>query len=719
VTDLARLLAPRSVAVIGASGDPGKTSGRPVHYLLRHGYRGAIHPVNPRLDRIGELTCHPDIARLPEVPDVAIVLLGVERAEQAVRELAARGVAAAIVLGSGYAETGAEGESRQRRLIEAAGSMRLLGPNTIGLVNLIDGIVLSASGALEMAAFEHGPIGLVSQSGGILGSLLSRAAARGIGLSRLVCTGNEADLDLADWVDALVDDPATAVIALYVEGVRRPAAFSAAARRAWAAGKPVVAYKVGRSEAGVRAAISHTGALAGSDSAYQAFFEDLGIIRAQRFADLLDIASALARGRRPRGPRVAILTSTGGAGTLLADSLGACGLETPPPDPACAAALRAIQPGEQGVYDRNPIDVTLAGLQPDLLRGALRALLASPAYDALLVVVGSSSLAQPELMAGAIVDSLPLSDKPILAYLSPHAPQVGRVIEAAGVPVLTEPESCAAVLEAMLRVSEDQRGLRSDPLSGRDRALAADPDGSPPLGDLGLQADGAGFNSQDWPAGVLDESRSRQLFARFGIESVPETVVSRPAEAERAARAYGARVVLKVLDEAIAHKSEVGGVATGLAAAEVGHRLEQMSEQVQARLGRAPERFLVQPMIEGGVEMLLGLRTDPLGCSLLLGIGGGTAELQRDSLTCLIPEDGRLESERVLRLLRQLRHWPLLDGFRGRQRADVPALIAAAQAMARLAITLSDRLLEAEINPLIVLPEGQGVRAVDGLIVLA
>ena len=719
MTDLARLLAPRAVAVIGASGDPGKTAGRPVHYLLRHGYPGAIYPVNPRLDRIGELICYPDIARLPEVPDVAIVLLGVERAEQAVRELATRGVAAAIVLGSGYAETGAEGEIRQRRLIEAAGSMRVLGPNTIGLVNLIDGIVLSASGALEMTTFERGPIGLVSQSGGILGSLLSRAAARGIGLSRLVCTGNEADLDLADWVEALADDPATAVIALYVEGVRRPAAFSAAARRARAAGKPVVAYKVGRSEAGVRAAISHTGALAGSDSAYQAFFEDLGIIRAQRFADLLDIASALARGRRPRGPRVAILTSTGGAGTLLADSLGACGLDTPAPDAACAVALRALQPGEQGVYDRNPIDVTLAGLQPDLLRGALRALLASPAYDALLVVVGSSSLAQPELMAGAIVDSLPLSDKPILAYLSPHAPQVGRVIEAAGVPVLTEPESCAAVLEAMLLASGDDRGSPSGSSIEQVISPTASPDDASPVGDVGLQADGARLNARDWPAGVLDESRSRQLFARFGIESVPETVVSGPAAAERAARGYGARVVLKVLDESIAHKSDVGGVATGLAAAEVGPRLQQMREQIQTRLGRAPERFLIQPMIEGGVEMLLGLRADPLGCSLLLGFGGVTAELQRDSISCLIPEDGRLDSERVLRLLRRLRHWPLLDGFRGRPRADVQALIAATQAMARLALALSDRLREAEINPLIVLPEGQGVRAVDGLVVLA
>ncbi len=487
------------------------------------------------------------------------------------------------------------------------------------------------------------------------------------------------------------------MITLYVEGVRRPQAFAAAVQRARTAGKPVVAYKVGRSEAGARAAISHTGALAGSDSVYQAWFDDLGVIRAQRFADLLDIASALARGRTLRGPRVAILTSTGGAGTLLADSLGAVGLETPPPDARCAAALRALQPGEQGVYDRNPIDVTLAGLQPELLRGALRALLESPTYDALLVVVGSSSLAQPELMAGAIVDSLPLSDKPILAYLSPHAPQVGRVIEAAGVPVLTEPESCAAVLEALLGASSPECAARVAV------ALALEP---APV-------------THDWPSGVLDESRSRALFRHFGIASVAEALVREPQEAEAAARGFGGRVVLKVLEEAIAHKSEVGGVAVGLGPSEIGARLEQMRAQVQARTGRTPQRFQVQPMIEGGVEILLGLRVDPLGRSLVLGLGGVTAELFRDSVTCLIPPDAPIDPDQLLRRLKRLRCWPLLDGFRARPRADVPALIAAALSMARMAQAFGERLLEAEINPLIVLPEGQGAVAVDGLIVLA
>ncbi len=441
LNSISRLLKPRSVAVIGASADAAKTAGRPVAYLRKHGFTGEIYPVNPRVGSIDGLTCYPDIASIPGTPDVGIVLLGAERAHQAVRELAAKGTAAAIVLASGYTETGEEGARRQQQLVEAAGSMRILGPNTIGLVNLTDNIVLSASGALEMDHFPVGGIGVVSQSGGILGALLSRAAARGIGLSKLIATSNEVDLDLADLVDHLADDADTKVIALYVESVRNPGKFRAAALKAARAGKPVVAFKIGRSEAGAKAAVSHTGALAGADSMYDALFKQVGVIRAQTFGDLLDIPVALATGRRLRGKRVAILTSTGGAGTLVSDDLGMHGFETPAPDAETAEALRALQSGDHAVLDRNPIDVTLAGLQTDLLRGAINILLKSPSYDALVIIVGSSSLAMPELMAGAIQDCLPNSDKPVIAYVSPHAPEVGALLTQRGSPPLPQPKA--------------------------------------------------------------------------------------------------------------------------------------------------------------------------------------------------------------------------------------------------------------------------------------
>jgi acyl-CoA synthetase (NDP forming) len=697
---IARLVRPRSVAIIGASADAAKTAGRPVAYLKKHGFAGPIYPVNPKVSEIDGLHCYPDIQSLPEVPDVGIVLLGAERAHLAVRDLAARGTGAAIVLASGYMETGAEGARRQAELMEAAGTMRLLGPNTIGLVNLTDNIPLSASGALEMAHFPAGNIGVVSQSGGILGALLSRAAARGIGLSKLVSTSNEVDLDLADFIDYLADDEATRVIALYVESVRHPDKFRAAALKAARAGKPVVAFKIGRSEAGARAAVSHTGALAGADRMYDALFRQVGVIRAQTFTDLLDIPAALATGRVLRGHRVAILTSTGGAGTLVSDSLGMSGFETPAPDEATAQRLRALQKGDHAALDRNPIDVTLAGLQPDLLRGAIRALLDSPSYDAVAVIVGSSGLAMPDLMAGAIQACLPGSDKPIVAFVSPHAPQVASLLTEQGVPAFSAPESCTVALSAMLRTGQ----WRETPTGSDDLAAA--------------QASATSV-AADFPRGSLDEAAAKQLFARFGIPSVRESIVVSGQEASDAAKALGGRVVLKILSAEITHKSDVGGVAVNLLPQDVSARLSAMSKDVRAHTGVVPQRFLVQEMVSGGVEMILGMHRDALGTAILLGMGGVTAELFKDTTMRMLPSAGGLSHAQALGMIRELKTWPLLDGFRGRPKADVAALADAIVAFSSMTAALGASLVEAEINPVFVLPASQGVQAADGVAVLA
>ncbi len=694
---IGRLLRPRSVAVVGASADSTKTSGRPVLYLQKHGFAGKIYPVNPRAANIGNLTCYPDIASLPTVPDVAIVLLGAERAHLAVRELSALGTPAAIVLASGYAEIDDQGATRQRQLAEAAGSMRLLGPNTIGLVNLTDNIVLSASGALAMDHFSVGSIGVISQSGGILGALLSRAAARGIGLSKLVSTSNEADLDLADFIDYLAGDEATRVIALYVEGVRNPAKFRAAADKALRAGKPVVAFKIGRSQAGAQAAASHTGALAGSDRMYDAFFRQLGILRAQTFGDLLDISAALSTGRRLRGRRVAILTSTGGAGALVSDSLGMAGFDTPAPDTATAVALRALQTGNHAALDRNPIDVTLAGLQPQLLRGAITALLASPTYDALTIIVGSSGLASPELMADAIEACLPASDKPVIAFLSPHAPQAGAVLTQRGVPAFATAESCAVALAGM---------LQAESLASNTEPAAA------------LGAKGGIVDIGDVPAGSLDEAEAKALFARFGVPVALERVVGTPEEARDAASTLGGRVVLKILSAQITHKSDIGGVAIDLGANEAGERLLAMGDEVLAKTGVRPQRFLVQQMISGGIEIILGMHRDALGTAVLLGMGGVTAELFKDTTLRMLPAAGGLSHDEALAMARDLVAWPLLDGYRGRPKADVDALVAAIVAFSRMVAQLGERLIEAEINPLFVLPQGRGVVAADGIAIL-
>jgi acyl-CoA synthetase (NDP forming) len=356
--------------------------------------------------------------------------------------------------------------------------------------------------------------------------------------------------------------------------------------------------------------------------------------------------------------------------------------------------LRALQSGDHAVLDRNPIDVTLAGLQPDLLRGAIDVLLKSPSYDALAIIVGSSSLAMPELMAGAIEDCLPHSDKPVIAYVSPHAPEVGALLTQRGVPAFAAAESCTAALGAMLKVGQWQAPAPA-----------------------GVASEWVSID--DLPSGSLDEAQAKQLFTRFGIDCARERVVATPSQAEAAARELGGRVVLKILSGEITHKSDVGGVAVNLTPETVGDRLQAMASEVEAKAGVRPQRFLVQEMVGGGTELILGVHHDALGTAILLGMGGVTAELFKDTSMRLLPPQGGLSREEAIGMARELKTWPLLDGFRGRPKADIDALVTAIVAFSQMAAQLGDRLVEAEINPLFVLPEGQGVRAADGVVVLA
>jgi acyl-CoA synthetase (NDP forming) len=687
MSEISAILAPKSVAVVGASNDPAKLTGRPIAYLQGQRYQGAIYPINPRNDEIAGLKCYASAADLPEAPDLGLVLVGAHRVVEAVRDLAARGAKAAIVLASGFDEAGEEGRKRQAELREAAGGMRILGPNTIGLVNLTDRIPLTATGAMEMNEFPVGNIALLSQSGGILGSLLSRAVARGIGFSKLVATGNEADLEVSDFLGLLADDDATSVIALYLETIRDVTKFRTVAARAIKAGKSIVAYKVGRSESGARSAVSHTGALAGADEVYDALFAHLGIIRAQTFADLLDIPAALSQGRRMKGKRVAIITSTGGAATVVADNVGLAKLDMPPPDKDTAEKLLALELKDASL-DRNPIDVTLAGLQPDLFRSILRILTDSPSYDAIVVVVGSSSIGQPDLVARPVLDSLELTDKPILAYVSPDAPNIVRHLNMSGIPAFAAPESCASALQGLLTCE------MSDVPETRERN---------------------DVDCSDIPAGALNEAEAKVLFARFGVPVTHEVVAATPEAAGEAAGDFGGPVVVKILSKEILHKSELGGVALNVAPADVGKVCENMFVRMCEATSAKIDGFLVQEQISGGVEMILGFNRDPqLGPYVLLGAGGVTTELYKDVAIRLLP----LSRESARGMINEITYGALLKGFRGRPRADVEALVDTIVSFGSMVETLGDRLKEAEINPVFVLPEGQGTRAGDALIVL-
>lgn len=681
------ILNPKSVVVVGASNDPAKLTGRPIAYLQKHGYAGNIYPINPKSDTVAGLKAYADPRDLPEAPDLALVLLGANRVIDAVRQLAEAGCKAAVILASGFGEQGEEGRARQAQLREAAGEMRILGPNTIGLVNLSDRIILTASGAMESEEFTDGPIALLSQSGGIMGSLLSRAAGRGIGFSKLIATGNECDLEVSDFLEALADDPATSVVAMYLETIRNVDAFRRAAEKVRAAGKRIVVYKVGRSESGAQSAVSHTGALAGADEVYDALFAQLGIIRAETFADLLDIPAALAAGRMMAGKRVAIVTSTGGAATVVADNIGLSDLEMPAPDADTAAKLLALDLKE-AVLDRNPIDVTLAGLRPDLFRSILKILAESSCYDAIVVVVGSSSIGQPELVAGPVMEAMALTDKPLISYVSPEAPGIVRHLNRNGIAAYQAPESCASALMALQPV---------EALSSASKMPTA-------------------VETSDLPSGALNEADAKALFRRFGVPVTREASGATPAEAAKAAADFDGPVVIKILSNEILHKTEVGGVAVGVNPNDVEAACTQMLERVRAKTEAKIDGFLIQELISGGVEMILGYNRDPqLGAYVLLGAGGVTTELYQDVTLRLLP----LDRPTARGMIDSLKCSALLTGFRGQPAGDVEALTDAVLAFAEMAGALEGRLTEAEINPVFVLPQGQGVRAADGLMVLS
>jgi acyl-CoA synthetase (NDP forming) len=684
---LRALFRPSSVAVVGASADASKTGGRPVNYLLKHGYAGRIYPINPKVEEIAGLKCYSSLEELPEAPEAAIVLLGAERANVAVKQLAELGTKLAIVLASGFSEAGEAGRARQEELRQAAGNMRILGPNTIGAMDLAEKIVLSASGALEVGDLPVGGISVASQSGGILGALLSRGAARGIGFNKLATTGNEVDIDLADLIDYYADDSQTKVIAAYIEGIRSVERFRQAAWKARRAGKPIVVFKVGRSASGARAAVSHTGAMAGEDRVYDMLFRQCGIIRAERFLDLLDVPAMLVTARNMAGRRVAVLTSTGGAGSLVADSCGVAGLDVPLLDDATARGLADILKADEPMTG-NPVDVTLAGVKPDVMTASTEMLLKSPSVDGVVVVVGSSALAQPEIAVNAIKNGASKSTKPLIAYVSPYAPHIVSELNRQGIPAYTDPETCAVALQAAL------------PL---------------PVADVEERPEVSFSAPEGLPVGTLDEAESRDLFANFGLSGADQRIVTTVSEATAAAAELGGRVVLKVLSSEIAHKSDVGGVKVGLDTATVGPALEAMTSHLATQGLPKPQGFLVQKMLSGGVEVILGLRRDPqLGPLVLLGAGGVFAELANDSTIRLLP----LAESDAREMVAELRLSRILTGYRGGKQYDVEALVAAILSLSRMGASLGDRLLEAEINPLFVMPQGEGVAAADALVVL-
>ena len=656
------MFAPRAVALVGASGDEAKNTSRPQRYLLKHGYAGSIAPINPSRSEISGLACYKNLIDVPYPVDHAFIMVG--DVEGAVEDCGRKGVPVASIFSDGFADAGEAGMARQRRVVTRARELgvRLLGPNSMGMINLTGGVALSVNAILEMDGPPGGGTSLVSQSGTMLGTNLSRGAARGLGFSKLVSVGNESDLGVGELVELLAADSETRSILLFLETVRDAERLAAGARAAHAAGKPVVAYKLGRSKLGERLARSHTGALAGEDAALDAYFRDCGIARVDLLETLIEIGPLLA-GRKPpdlgpvaRAPRVAVVTTTGGGAAAVVDRLGTFGIETASPDGSAPI-----------------IDLTM-GKRAAGYGAVVGELLDFPGCDAVLAVVGSSAQFHPQHAVEPILRAKP-SAKPLAVFMTPQADQSLALLAQAGIAAFRTPEACADALHAYF----SWKSPRTPPAGG----------------------------APEWPEGVASEGRltEAQALAVFAAAGVP-VVASAVAKAPHYAHELSYPVALKILDAAVAHKSEVGGVALGIAS-------RQEFEARVRQLAKDGAPLLVQRMETGLAEAIVGYREDPVvGPLVLVGAGGILAELYNDVVLRLAP----VTEAEALEMVGRVKGFAVLRGYRGLPRGDLQALARAVAATSRLALLAGRPLREAESNPVIV--RRQGVVAVDALAVL-
>ncbi|HXV25085.1 MAG TPA: acetate--CoA ligase family protein [Alphaproteobacteria bacterium] len=687
---LRRLLSPRHLAFVG-----GRNLVEPLRQAKAFGFAGPIWAVNPKLDSIEGIPCFRTVNELPEAPDATFLAVPREPSIEVVRDLASMDAGGVIGYAAGFAELGAEGAELQRRLIEAAGDLALVGPNCYGLLNAVEGVALWASGH-GLARVERGAA-IVAQSGNL--ALNVTMNLRSVPFAHVISMGNQACLGLADFIAVLAEDPRVTAIALYLEGITDVAAFADAAIAALERAVPIVALKAGASELGSQLAVTHTSSLAGDDALYDALFERLAIARARSVPELLETVKFLSVARPLSSNRLAVFTCSGGDSLMVADAAGPLGIALPQPTPAQEAALQALLPDFATVA--NPLDynTSLWGNRKELVR-CFSTMFADP-YDAALLVLdypheGIAGRSECDISVDALIEAthaagIPAAVGSTLPELIP-AEARARMIDAGVVPLQGLPEALTAI-SASMRYGARREEIRRVGLEQL-RLPRPQPLACPPI--------------------LFDEVRSKSLLADCGL-SVPMSRTVAPSLALEAALEIGFPVVLKVLAPFIAHKTETGAVVLGVASAE---QIETSLIRMEARLAAAGagaiETVLVEKMITDAVaELIVGVvRDEGLGLALVIGAGGVLAELVNDAQRLLLPTS----REAIGGAISRLTSAKLLHGYRGCPPGDVEAAIGAIAAVAAFAESHRDRLVELDVNPLLVRPQGRGAVAVDALV---
>lgn len=682
------LFNPRTIALIGASGDPKKYTSRPQRFLRQYGYAGKILPVNPGRDEVLGEKAWPSILDVPGEIDHAFIMVPTDAVEAALVQCVEKKVAVVTIYSDGFAETGTAGRVKQDQLVAIAkkGGVRLIGPNCIGLFSSVPSCALSVNAVLEKLHVTPGPLAIISQSGSMMGGLLSRGLGRGVGFSKLVSVGNECDLSVGEIAESLVDDPHTEAILLFMETIRGAEHLARAARAAHAAGKPVIVYKLGRSSVGQDLAASHTGAMAGDDAVADAYFRAHGILRVDTLENLFELPPLL-RGQRPASRhRVAVMTTTGGGAASVVDRLGSFGIDVVAPTPA---VINGLAQQNIRISATRLTDLTLAGTKKEIYSGVLNALLASDHCDLVLAVSGSSSQFQPEVSVQPLIEA-ECHGKPLAVFLAPHAEASLKRLAEHQVAAFRTPEACADAIRAWRNWQP--------------------PAAIPPAETARLNTAGALLKTM--PGRTVNEYDACRVFGALGIAPAPSEVITEPAQKTT----VGFPVVAKILSPDILHKTDAGGVALNIGNA---NRLASTAKQMLERIGKSHPQarlngILVQRMEKGLAEVILGFRHDPqAGPVVVLGVGGILAEIYKDVAIRLAPVD--LDTARGM--VDEVRGLAVIRGYRGLPRGDCEALAQAVAALSQLACLPERSVAEAEINPLIVRADGRGVVAVDGLIV--
>jgi acetyltransferase len=692
--------APESIALIGASRDSEKIPGRLLSMLRKNEFPGKLYPVNPNYGDIDGLTCYPSIAAVGQPIDLAIVMIPARAVLAALRECAAVGVRNAVIISSGFAEEGGDSAAMQDAIADLANTtgMRISGPNAEGFYSEAQRVAATFSPTVDVK--PDAPrliattrrIGIVAQSGGIGFAIYHRARALGIALSYVVSTGNESDLGAGEFLDYMVQDSSTDVILLFIEGIRDVGKFLAAARRAAEAGKAVIVAKVGRSGAGERAAASHTASMAGWSAAYDAVFAKYGFIVSNDLDEAVTIAAVLTTNPMPKGDRVAVLTVSGGAGIWGADTVSMQGLQVPELSASIQAEIRALIPSYGSA--RNPIDVTAQGVHSGGLQKSIDLLSVSDEVDAVLVVLSLSSDSRMPFKQSELKPVISAQNKPIVFYSYTLPSQFARAeLAASGVVVLSGLTHVGVAMRHMVQRAKFRLAPPVEVPASAQRDVSAY-----------LQS------------ATLSEADSKSLLRDSGIALPDEVLVTEKSGLDAAIARVGLPLVMKIQSRDIPHKSEVGGVRVNIATKGEAFAAYQMllDNAHRHRPNAAIQGVLVGPMAKKGVEIIVGTMLDAtFGPMVMVGLGGITTELFRD----VVYRPAPVSAAEATAMLAELKAAPLLSGFRGAAKSDIPALSQLIFQISLLAARYREQISEIELNPVLVHPEGQGASIVDALVV--